>query len=470
MEDVMSKKIVLVLISFLVLHFGCNGDNGDEDTLSDPDVPDAVDADSDDAGTEPDPVEVEEELPACPALTIAYQDFDEEPLAGLSVILEAGGLSAEGQTDSDGRVTLEGVDTCTRSAVATAVGETFAHTMTDLGPWDPAPDPLVITVKMTGIPDPPSLHFSGPLQRTQDGSSVLVSASSWGGPVSPGDSDTYSAFRYEGETNLPLSAFEYTLGLEDWLAVPSAYAFMRFDVPAEGDDGPEIVLEAAAFLQASVEITYDIATDSVFQDIAFDDMNRGSRGLRLQARDEAGNPWLAGFTTQWVDGEETDVVTVQWTEAALAEAAEQFLTLSVEGRISPSGPYCQMTLNLPPNPSDEDTFTATVYDPVMFTGVLEPDPMAFEEEHALTVAPVYDTLWFIIVAGSTSREVWNVEAPASRTNINLSSLPWPSDVNLSEFMFPDGQEADMQVMGLLSETVDPAGESYCMLYRLSAPL
>jgi hypothetical protein len=354
----------------------------------------------------------------------------------------------------------------------TAVGETFAHTMTDLGPWDPAPDPLVITVTTTEVPPPPGLSFSGPLQRTQDGSSVLVSACSMGGRVSPGDSDTYSASCYEGETDLPLSAFEYTSGLEDGLAAPFAYAFMRFDVPAEGDSGPEIVLETATFLQAGVEITYDIATDSIFQDVAFDETNRGYGGLRLLARDEAGKHWLAGFTTQWVDGEETDVATVQWTEAALAEAAEQFLTLDVEGRISPSGPLCQMTLYLPPNPSDEDMFAATVYDPVMFTGVLGQDPMAFEEEHGLTVPSVYDTIWLFISSESAEAPIrtWHVEAPASRTSMNLSALPWPSDVGQSDFMFPDGMDAGVQVMGLLSETADPAGDSRCILYELSPPL
>jgi hypothetical protein len=325
---------LLIICSF---PWGCYSSNlGGEPGDGEIDAPgeeaaqdDPGDIRADDPLTEPLP----EPCSGSDRLNLRYVDPDGNPMPDLAVAVRCLDHQYEGRTDGDGRVGFVGLDLASFPVDVTCVGENFAYTLTDVGGPRTVPDPLQIPLEiLLWLSSRESRQMQGDILRTRTGSEVLVSTATY---VETFQEERYDLLFAPVGNDLPMSVFEYTL--EGDVATPVGFAFLRYDSPPEGVDGPDAAPQPAEFQRATVRVEYDIRDGSPFHFLDWENFPRTQDGVLMHGVDSDENVWLEGIMTSWISGVSHDTAELAWTEEALGEAVRSSAYVSVSAQ-NPTGP------------------------------------------------------------------------------------------------------------------------------------
>jgi len=427
---------------------------GDEDRDSTSDVPsDTANEDllqdtvSDDG---PDDEPVPQHCSGSDTLTLRYVDPEGNPVPDLAVALACLDDRYEGVTNGDGRISFDGLDLAGFPVAVTCASETFAYTLTDIGGPRPVSEILQIPLHvMTCSEGGWGVELQGSIVRTQPGSWVIVSSALHSEMF---NGDTYHLLPTPVGTDLPLSAMELTI--EGSVATPLAAAFLRYDSPPEGENGPQIVLEPAVFDRAQILVNYDVGDESPLNEPDWEDFSRAGEGAYLRAFESDDITWLAGFATSWIRGGTQDTMEIAWTQDLLAEAIRSTAHVEIFSSSLTSGPWYMANAELRGDPS---TWTAvTIHDPPDLADRESLETVPFDEELLVNIPARVDLVVYMVYSfGLDSTNCWFIQTPRERSTIRFSSFPWPTQVPQRPFLSPDPSHLPEVMIGGAAYDADP---------------
>lgn len=453
----MKKLTTATLFISILAYYACDDKNLEPVTKTDADNVDAADQDfigdevfeeDSEEIQEEEEIEIPEHCSGSDTLRLEFKDDDGNLLEGVHVALKCLNDQFETNTNENGIASFGNLDLAAFPVDITGVHEKSAYTLTDIGGSRTVPDPLPIFLWLEEYvvdPVPDTVRMQGNIIRNQPGSWVLMSIGEYT-QIADDNDETYS-FNLIPATNLPLSAIEYTL--EDEVATPIAFSLIRFDVPGEGEPGPDVAPIPVTFHTASLEVVFDLRADSPLNDArqSFLDFRDG---FVLDSRDRCGiqiiasdnddgcwrehwlNCWRGGLTTSWTPGASSHTLEVAWVEEAVAGAplVENYLYIYGSNILSSSA-----WANLPDNP--ETWSPVIIHDaPDIIERSFEEYPdIVFEEDLSIRIpAGVQLVRYNLDAVLEEERHHWLIETPSERTIMNFSKLPWPHAVDQIEFL------------------------------------
>lgn len=433
MKNNQPDRIKLVIFSFLVLlSYSSCGDKDLEPVIkTDADDIDVTDDDwsedvmeEDAVEEDPDEEEVVRHCVGSDTLNLQFKDWRGNLVEGVVVALRCLDDQFETVSDEDGIASFENVDITSQTVDFTYVysGEPeffdAVGSFLGVGGSRPIPDPLSLTLIQN---DDDYSWMEGPVSHSLLGSWILTNTyPSDGFNMTQGSS--YGQLSMVGE-NLKMAVFECESSGES--LEPFGYSLIDYDFLMGAVEGPEANAEPAAFESATIQLQFDISEDSPLHDRSTDIEHFGYGSVFVHALDSAGRFHLAGITTSWEKGDTMDTLEVAWVPDEI-EAAE---AIDVYARIS--DPAYQASIHLPDDP--ELWLSHTFYDLPEIPG-FDAEPISFSGEIEIN-HPEWASMvsFFLAFFLETFDKGWEISVHPETVSFSLSSLPWPSSIDRSDF-------------------------------------
>jgi hypothetical protein len=430
-------RTLLALTACVALVAGCAKSDKDEDTSTDTAVDTSPDADATDTATD---VEEEDAPPATCAgsetLNLEFLDPDEAPIEGVVVVLECGDdVHEEATSGADGTASFSGLNLSATPVDFTYIHDGVARSWVGAGgPARTLPDPLSLTL---GRADPePTVSMSGDLVHATDGSTMLVIGE--GGYADLTTETRYTLDSLVG-TGLVLYAIEWTTTGDVGTAL--GYQVVTYDSPTGGADGPTVGPVDGTLSSTSIDVTFDISTDSQILDawLPTDDpySNRLISGFRVSGTDADDEFHFGGLTIDWENGFSAPTATVVWIPEAVSASTNHYNSLMLPDRERNSWAIFDM----PDDPSSWAS-TLTVEDTPTLPGMDMYTPVEFDHEFTWTL-PTWATFFMTFhlrlndSGGALYQDQyqWTVILHPETTSLRFSDLPWPEGEDYEAVLF-----------------------------------